>query len=146
MIDIVADASDSLAGHLNEFGTDVDAFDDIAEAGKVFAQPTGTASHIQNPGPGRQRQRHRDVRKVTKMPECLGIHSFARVFWRLVGQIVKRFREEIMAALGIEHAHILDRCLFVVHAFQFSQSSALMNAHLGGRGLNDSCSHAHPAL
>src|SRR2546423_14002893 len=74
MIDIVADASDSLAGHLNEFGTDVDAFDDIAEAGKVFAQPTGTASYIENAAPRRQGPRPRDVRGGTKMPGSFGLH------------------------------------------------------------------------
>src|SRR2546430_13916871 len=77
MIDIVADASDSLAGHLNEFGTDVDAFDDIAEAGKVFAPPTGTASYIENAAPRPQGQRHRDVLAGTQKPESFGSHSFA---------------------------------------------------------------------
>ena len=33
MIDIVRDARDSLTRHLNKFGADVDAIDDVAEAG-----------------------------------------------------------------------------------------------------------------
>src|SRR5437879_3423769 len=91
MIDIVRDARDSLTRHLNKFGADVDAFDDVAEAGEVFAQPTGSASHIKNPAPGGQRQCHGDIREVTEVPESLGVHSVACMFDWLVDEIVKRF-------------------------------------------------------
>src|SRR5207253_10334475 len=67
MIDIVRDARDSLTRHLNKFGADVGAFDDIAEAGGVLAIPTGSASHMKNRAPGRQRQCHGHVRNVTEV-------------------------------------------------------------------------------
>src|SRR5438552_2807787 len=53
MIDIVRDAGNSLAGHLNELRADVDALHHIAETREVFAQPARTASDIQNPASGR---------------------------------------------------------------------------------------------
>ena len=39
VIDVVANARDSVAGHLDQLGTYVDAVHDITKASKVFAQP-----------------------------------------------------------------------------------------------------------
>src|SRR3954471_17500554 len=109
----------------NQFRTDVDSFHRVAEARKVFAQPSGAAADIENFTACGQCQSDGDIREVTEMTKRFRVHAFTGMVRWLVREIVERLGKKIMTMLRIELVDVIDRRLAIVDALQFSQATVV---------------------
>src|ERR1700730_9896442 len=123
MIDIVRETRDAIARHLDQGWANVNAFYLVAETSEVFAQPTRTAAHIQNATAGRQPKRDGDVGKVAKMTMCFRIHPVTLMFGRFVRQIVEGFGLEVMIALRIKPARVINCRLLVINTLRLRHAT-----------------------
>src|SRR5512132_3607380 len=119
MIHVIRNALNTIARHSDELVANVYSRHVITETREVLAQPAGTATDVENPGAGWQRQCGGHVREICEVAMGLRVHAVAKVFVGLVGEIIEGFGAQIMAPLGIEQLWILERRTFVVDACEF---------------------------
>src|SRR5882724_7062259 len=121
MIYVVRNALDTVTGHGDEIVTDVNSSYFVAQTREVFAKPPRAAAYVENPGSRRQREYAGHVCEVGKVTMGFGVHTVAKMFFRLISKVIKGFRPEIVTALRIEHLQIVKSGTLVINAFDFWQ-------------------------
>src|SRR5688572_14732169 len=123
LINIIWNTLQSLARQIDQRRTDVYTGDVVAEAGKVFTEPSRAAANIEDARPCRQRQRDGHVGKVTEVAMGIRVGTITFIFFgMLVGEIVERFGQQMISIAGCQPFRILDRAPLVVYALNLTKA------------------------
>src|SRR6185295_639691 len=136
----------TITRHFDELIADVNSRDVVAETRKVLAEPAGTTTYVENPGPGRQCERTGHVCEIGEVAMGFRVHALAKVFVGLVGQVVKRLSAKVMTAFGIEHFWIFERRALVVDAFELGQTTGRFRIYVRTCSLTVALAESHDGV